>query len=75
MSLGLTALIISLVALAINAVNHFQIQRAIHTMDVDLRILYSDIRGDDFSAEEATKDNDDSQTQSCFKANTDSKTP
>ena len=45
MSLGLIALIISLVALAINAVNHFQIQRAIHTMDVDLRILYSDIRG------------------------------
>lgn len=32
MSLGLIAFIISLVALAINAVNHFQVQRAIHTI-------------------------------------------
>ena len=45
MSLGLIALIISLVALAINAVNHFQIQRAIHTNDVAFSILYDDIRG------------------------------
>ena len=45
MSLGLTALIISLVALAINAVNHFQIQRAIHINDAASKILYDEIRG------------------------------
>ena len=43
--MGLTALIISLVALAINVVNHFRLQREIHRNDVDFRILYSEVRG------------------------------
>ena len=33
MGLGLIALTVSLVALAINAVNHFQLQREIREMD------------------------------------------
>ena len=41
MSLGLIALIISLVALAINAVNHFQVQRCVWST----RFLYDEIRG------------------------------
>ena len=45
MSLGLIALIISLVALAINVVNHLQIRWLVHTSNVAFSIVYDEIRG------------------------------